>query len=48
MPMTLDAGKKGTLEVSGFGTRWSKAVLMPSIAEVAGSAVPYSFGAAVQ
>jgi hypothetical protein len=45
--MTLNGGS-GTLEVSGFGTRWGKAVLMPSIADVAGSAVPYSYGAAVQ
>jgi hypothetical protein len=48
VPMTLNAEKQGTLEVSGFGTRWSKAVLMPTIADVAGSAVPYSYGAEVQ
>jgi hypothetical protein len=47
IPMTLTSGA-GTLDVSGFGTRWSKAVLMPTIADVAGSAVPYSYGAAVQ
>ena len=32
-------------EVSGFGTRWSKVVLMPTIAGTAGVAVPYSYGA---
>jgi hypothetical protein len=46
--MTLDFDNRGALEVSGFGTRWSKAVLMPSIADVAGSGVPYSYGAAVR
>ena len=46
VPMTLDAGK-GSLAVSGFGTRWSKAVLMPTIADAAGSEVPYAYGAAV-
>jgi hypothetical protein len=48
VPMTLDFDNRGALEVSGFGTRWSKAVLMPSIADVAGSGVPYSYGAAVR
>jgi hypothetical protein len=47
VPMTLHAGA-GTLDVSGFGTRWSKAVLMPTIADVAGSAVPYAYAAAVR
>jgi Family of unknown function (DUF6055) len=46
LPMTLTTGAGG-VEVSGFGTRWGKAVLMPSIADVAGSAVPYSYSAAV-
>jgi hypothetical protein len=47
LPMTLASGA-GTLEVSGFGTRWGKAVLMPTIAATAGSAVPYSYGAQVE
>ena len=47
IPMSLTSGA-GSLDVSGFGIRWSKAVLMPTIAAVAGSAVPYSYGAAVQ
>jgi hypothetical protein len=43
--MTLDGASGGTLDVSGFGTKWSKAVLMPTIAGTAGVAVPYSYGA---
>jgi hypothetical protein len=34
--------------VSGFGTRWSKAVLMPTIAEAAGVAVPYAYEATLE
>ena len=45
VPVVLDAGAQGSLEVSGFGNRWSKAVLMPTIAENAGVAVPYTYGA---
>ena len=47
IPMTLDNASGGTLEVTGFGTKWSKAVLMPTIAERAGVEVPYSYGAVV-
>ena len=47
VPMTLN-GASGKLEVSGFGTRWGKAVLMPTIADAAGTAVPYSYGATLQ
>jgi len=45
--MVLDAEAQGSLEVSGFGTRWSKAVLMPTIADRAGVEVPYAYGAAL-
>ena len=47
IPMTLGAGAQGSLEVTGFGNRWSKAVLMPTIADGAGVEVPYAYGAAV-
>ena len=48
VPMTLGTGAAGSLEVSGFGTRWSKAVLMPTIADRAGSEVPYAYGATLE
>ncbi|HJR17973.1 MAG TPA: hypothetical protein VJ808_14075 [Gemmatimonadales bacterium] len=44
-PMTLQPDGSGSLEVSGFGTRWSKAVLMPGIADQSGAEVPYAYGA---
>ncbi|HEV8177944.1 MAG TPA: hypothetical protein VGP44_09680, partial [Gemmatimonadales bacterium] len=47
IPMTLDNASGGTLDVTGFGTKWSKAILMPTIAERAGVEVPYSYGAVV-
>jgi hypothetical protein len=47
IPMTLGSGAQGSLQVSGFGTRWSKAVLMPTIADRAGAEVPYAYGAAL-
>ena len=46
--MTLDADANGSLEVSGFGTRWSKAVLMPTITDRPGTEVPYEYGAALE
>jgi len=48
IPMPLGSGAEGSLEVSGFGTRWSKAVLMPTIAEREGVEVPYAYGAALK
>ncbi len=45
IPMSLGAGP---LDVSGFGTRWSRVVLMPTIADQPGVEVPYSYSAAVQ
>ncbi len=47
VPMALDAGAAGRLDVTGIGTRWSKAVLMPTIAGAEGVAVPYAYGAAL-
>jgi hypothetical protein len=42
MPLT------GPLDVSGFGTRWSRVVLMPTIADQAGVEVPYAYGAVLK
>ena len=46
-PMTLNSGSAGSLSISGFGTRWSKVTLVPSIVGMTGSEVPYSYGAVV-
>jgi hypothetical protein len=46
-PITLTAGSAGSLSISGFGTRWSKVTLVPTIADREGSAVPYGYGATV-
>ena len=43
--MPVNADGDGTLDVTGFGTKWSKATLMPTIADRAGVEVPYSYGA---
>jgi hypothetical protein len=48
VPMTIGDGATGSLEVRGFGTKWSKAVLMPTIVENAGSEVPYAYGAVLE
>jgi hypothetical protein len=45
IPMALGAGAQGSLDVTGFGTKWIKAVLMPTIADQAGVEVPYAYGA---
>jgi hypothetical protein len=48
LPVTLNAGGAGTIDISGFGTRWAKATLMPTIADDDGAAVPFSYGATLQ
>jgi len=45
MPVNSDGN--GTLDVTGFGSKWNRATLMPTIAERAGAEVPYSYGAAL-
>jgi len=47
LPVTLDGGSAGSITVDGMGTRWSKLTLVVTIADRAGVAVPYSYGAAV-
>jgi hypothetical protein len=48
LPVTLNAGGAGTFEIAGFGTRWSKATLMPTVAGEEGAAVPFSYGATLR
>ena len=48
-PMTLAAGSfEGSITVSGFGTRWAKVTLVPSIVDNVSREVPYSYSATVQ
>jgi hypothetical protein len=47
-PVTLDGGSSGKVTVSGFGTRWSKVTLVPTIADSDGREVPYDYTASVQ
>ena len=47
LPVSLDGGSAGAITVDGLGTRWSKLTLVVTIADRAGVAVPYSYGATV-
>jgi hypothetical protein len=47
IPIPLDAASAGSVTVSGFGTRWKRVTLVPTIADRAGAEVPYSYGAQV-
>src|SRR5687768_9430869 len=47
LPVILDGGSAGSITVDGMGTRWSKLTLVVTIADRAGTAVPYSYGATV-
>jgi len=47
LPVALDGGSAGSITVDGMGTRWSKLTLAVTIADRAGAAVPYSYGATV-
>ncbi len=47
LPIVLDGGSAGSITVDGMGTRWSKLTLAVTIADRAGVAVPYSYGATV-
>jgi hypothetical protein len=46
--ITLNGGSAGSVNVSGFGTRWSKVTLVPTIADPGGAEVTYSYTAAVE
>jgi len=43
----LDQSSTGSVTVSGFGTRWSRVTLVPTIADRPGAEVPYSYRASV-
>jgi hypothetical protein len=43
----LDGGSAGSVTISGFGTRWVRVTLVPTIADRPGAEVPYSYGASV-
>src|SRR6185503_14011030 len=46
-PVALNSGSAGSITVDGMGSRWSKLTLVVTIADRAGAAVPYSYGATV-
>lgn len=45
--ITLNGSSAGSISLNGFGTRWAKVALVPTIAGTDGSAVPFSYGATV-
>jgi len=45
MEIALNSQSEGTIDIAGFGTRWSKATLVPTIADRPGTEVPYSYTA---
>lgn len=47
VPIPLDAGSAGSVTLDGFGVRWSKVTLVPTIADRAGAEAPYSYAAGV-
>jgi len=47
LAIPLDGGSAGSVTVTGFGTRWSRVTLVPTIADRAGAEVPFSYGATV-
>ena len=48
IPMTLNAGSAGSVTITGFGSRWGKVTLIPTIADRPGAEVPYSYTATVR
>ena len=46
--LTLDGGSAGSAAITGFGTRWSRVTLVPTIAGTAGAQVPFTYGAALE
>lgn len=45
LPITLGSGSAGSTTVTGFGTRWARVTLVPTIADRPGAEVPYSYSA---
>ena len=46
-PISLNGASAGSISINGFGNRWAKVALVPTIADRAGVAVPYSYTATV-
>ena len=44
----LDAASAGSVTIAGFGTRWSRVALAPTIADRPGAEVPYAYSAEVR
>ncbi|HEY0674074.1 MAG TPA: MXAN_6640 family putative metalloprotease [Longimicrobiales bacterium] len=44
-PITLDGGSAGTVSVDNLGTRWAKLTLVVTVADAAGSELPFSYSA---
>jgi hypothetical protein len=47
IPIPLDGSSAGSVTIAGFGSRWARVTLVPTIADRPGAAVPYSYSAAV-
>jgi hypothetical protein len=47
IPITLNSASAGSIVISGFGTRWSRVTLAPTIADTPGIEVPYAYTANV-
>ena len=47
IPIALDGRSAGSISLAGFGTRWAKVTLVPTIADRAGAEVPYAYTARV-
>lgn len=47
LPIPLDASAAGSVTIPGFGNRWKRVTLVPTIADRPGAEVPYSYGATV-
>jgi hypothetical protein len=45
--ISLNSASAGSIAIGGFGTKWSKVTLVPTIVGTDGSAVTYSYGASL-
>ncbi|MEK6756454.1 MAG: MXAN_6640 family putative metalloprotease [Bacteroidota bacterium] len=45
--ITLDSHSAGAVTITGFGTRWGKVTLVPTIADRPGAEVPYAYSASI-
>jgi hypothetical protein len=48
VPLTLGAGGAGSVSITGFGSRYSRVTLVPTIAGEAGAAVPFGYTASLE